>query len=140
ENTDGTGVFEAAPESQIVDLFFIQIQAQFMKADRHFYGTEEILHRFDPSKGCAFKIRKAGDVKYVGGKLGETLRILFIHITCPASPYRGKPGSVSHVVKSSQFVLELVARPVASACSAAGKSVVGQTACPHNLCPGVIVP
>src|SRR5699024_6772761 len=86
KNTDGPGVFEAAPESQIVDFSFVQIQSQIMKADRHFYGTEEVLHGFYSRKGCAFKIRIAWNVEYISGKLCKTLWILLIYIACPASP------------------------------------------------------
>src|SRR5699024_12126711 len=95
-------------ESQIVDFSFVQIQSQIMKADRHFYGTEEVLHGFYSRKGCAFKIRIAWNVEYISGKLCKTLWILLIYIACPASPYRGKSGSVRHIIKTAKFVLELM--------------------------------
>ena len=110
-----------------------------MKAGRHLNGTEIIFHSLDTGKGGFVEIDTAWDFEYVGGKLGKTLRICVIDITCPASPQCGQTGTVSYIVGPSKFMFQLMTCPVTATGSTAGKTVVRETSCPHDFCSGGII-
>ena len=92
EYTDGTGVFEAAFEGEVVDFLVGQVEAEFVEAGWHFYGAEEVFHCFDSGEGGFFEICSVGDIEYVCCELGEAFRVYFVDVACPASPDAARPA------------------------------------------------
>src|SRR5699024_9706930 len=76
---------------------------------------------------------------HIDRKSCEPLRARVHHIPCPASPYGCKPCTVSNVKHSAQFMLQLMAGPVAAVRATSCKPVMGNTSRPHNLCPCLVV-
>ena len=130
EYADGTGIFETAFKGKFMDLLIIKIKSKFMQAGRHLNGAEKVLHCFNSGQSGFLKIKSAGNIKYVGCKLGKTLRIYIVYISCPASPDSCKTGTMSNIIEPAKFMFKLMTGPVTAAGTASGQTIVRKTSCP----------